>query len=199
MTAHVQQTFTFPLARWAPTQPATIDPTLDLCSRYPLRMGGQRQCEIRSLPDTSTHDQHWESNPRPSDLERPYPLGTCSQHYRKHNLFAMEVIISSALLCSSQALTTNSQEPCQTLTRALREGRSQTRQFITSILPRCMIWRVSHPVMLLPTKYPQTTNRHIPSTQRAKTATKGESDPDHYQNLITSSFYHLGPLYKLSL
>ena len=71
MTTHVQQTlpFTFPVARWAPMQPATIDPTLDLCTRYPLQLGGPRQCGIRSLPDTSTHSQHWESNPRPSDLE----------------------------------------------------------------------------------------------------------------------------------
>ena len=61
--------FTFPLARWAPTQRATIDPTLDLCTRYPLRLGGPRQCGIQSLPDTSTHGQHWELNPRPSDLE----------------------------------------------------------------------------------------------------------------------------------
>ena len=50
-------------------QPAPIDPTLDLCTRYPLRLGGLRQCEIRSLPNTSTHGQHWETNPRPSDLE----------------------------------------------------------------------------------------------------------------------------------
>ena len=61
--------FTFPLARWAPMQPATVDPTLDLCTRYPLRVGGPRQCWIQSLPDTSTCGQHWESNPRPSDLE----------------------------------------------------------------------------------------------------------------------------------
>ena len=46
-----------------------IDPTLDLCTRYPLRLGGPRQYRIQSLPDTSTHGQHWESNPRPSDLE----------------------------------------------------------------------------------------------------------------------------------
>ena len=32
-------------------------------TRYPL--GGQRQYGMRSLPDTSTHDQQWESNPRP--------------------------------------------------------------------------------------------------------------------------------------
>ena len=61
--------FTFPLARWVPMQPATIDPTLDLCTRYPLRLGGPRQCRIRSLHDTSTRGQHWESNQRPSDLE----------------------------------------------------------------------------------------------------------------------------------
>ena len=52
--------FTSPLARWAPTQPVTIDPTLDMCTRYPLRLGGLRQCGIRSLPDTSTHGQYWE-------------------------------------------------------------------------------------------------------------------------------------------
>ena len=34
-------------------QPATIDPTLDLCTRYPLRLGGPRQCGIQSL-------QHWQ-------------------------------------------------------------------------------------------------------------------------------------------
>ena len=61
--------FTFPLARWVPMQPVTNDPTLDLCTRYPLRLGGPRQCGIQSLPDTSTLGQHWESNPRPSDLE----------------------------------------------------------------------------------------------------------------------------------
>ena len=51
------------------TADETIDPILDLCARYPLQMGGPRQCGIRSLPGTSTHDYHWESNPRPSDLE----------------------------------------------------------------------------------------------------------------------------------
>ena len=28
-----------------------------------------RQYGIRNLPDSPTHGQHWESNPRPSDLE----------------------------------------------------------------------------------------------------------------------------------
>ena len=39
-------------------QPATIDPTLDQGTRYPLRLCGPRQCGIRSLPNTSTHGQH---------------------------------------------------------------------------------------------------------------------------------------------
>ena len=49
-------------------QLATIDPTLDLCARYPLWLGGPRQCGIWSLPDTAMHGQHWESSPRSSDL-----------------------------------------------------------------------------------------------------------------------------------
>ena len=60
-------TFSWQL-RWAPMQPAIIDPTLDLCTRYPLRLGGPRQYGMWSLPDTSNHDQCWESNPRPSVL-----------------------------------------------------------------------------------------------------------------------------------
>ena len=68
--------FTFALARWAPMQPATINPTLDLCTRYPLWLGGPRQCGIRSLPDTSTCGQHWESTPDLLILSAmPYPLG----------------------------------------------------------------------------------------------------------------------------
>ena len=49
-------------------QPATTDPTLDLCTRYPLWLGGPGQCGIQSLPDTFKHGQPWELNPRP-DLE----------------------------------------------------------------------------------------------------------------------------------
>ena len=30
---------------------------------------GQGQYGMKRLPDTSTHDQQWESNARPSDLE----------------------------------------------------------------------------------------------------------------------------------
>ena len=61
VTTHVLQTLP-PLPVGA-QQPATIDPTLDLRTRYPLWLGGLRQSGIRSLPDTSTHSQHWESNP----------------------------------------------------------------------------------------------------------------------------------------
>ena len=50
-------------------QPATINPTLYLSTRYTLWLGGLPQCEIQSLPDTSAHGQHIESNPRPSDLK----------------------------------------------------------------------------------------------------------------------------------
>ena len=64
---HVLQTLP-PLAAGA-QQHVIIDPTLDLCTRYPLWLGGLRLCGIRSLPDTSTHGQYWESKPRPSDLE----------------------------------------------------------------------------------------------------------------------------------
>ena len=32
-------------------------------------MGGQKQYGMRNEPDTSTHDQQWELNPRPSDLK----------------------------------------------------------------------------------------------------------------------------------
>ena len=37
-------------------------------TRYPSLLDGQRQYGMRSLPDTSTHNQQWELNPRPSDL-----------------------------------------------------------------------------------------------------------------------------------
>ena len=38
--------FTFPLARWVPMQPAPIDPTSDLCTRYLLWLVEPRQCGI---------------------------------------------------------------------------------------------------------------------------------------------------------
>ena len=66
----------FPLARWAPMQPATIDPTLDLCTRYPLWLGGPRQCGIRSF---ARHFHTPNTGNRTPDLLilslMPYPLG----------------------------------------------------------------------------------------------------------------------------
>ena len=64
VTTRVLQTLP-PLAVGA-QQPATIDPTLDPTWS---NLGGPMWCGIQSLPDTSMHGQHWESNPRPSDLE----------------------------------------------------------------------------------------------------------------------------------
>ena len=43
--------------------------TLLILNRYPLLLGGQGQCGMRSLPDTSTHDRQWGSNTNPLDLE----------------------------------------------------------------------------------------------------------------------------------
>ena len=42
-------------------------------TRYPLLLGGQRQHRMRSLPDTSTHDQQCESNPTPLDSGHMFP------------------------------------------------------------------------------------------------------------------------------
>ena len=39
-------------------------------------LSGQRQHGLRSLPDTSTHDQKWELKPRPFDLESNWIVQT---------------------------------------------------------------------------------------------------------------------------
>ena len=62
--SHVLQTFTFPPGSGHLRPPAAIDPTLDLCTRYPLQLGGPRQCGIQSFPNTSAHAQHRELDPR---------------------------------------------------------------------------------------------------------------------------------------
>ena len=62
--------YIFSLAKWAPVQPATIDLTLDLCTRYPLQLGRPSQCEIRIFPD---YDQCCKSNPKPFDFESNTP------------------------------------------------------------------------------------------------------------------------------
>ena len=51
---------------------------------------------MRSLPDTSTHGQHWESNSMPSDLEsNPNPLG----HMLLITSLAKEVMFWVTLVC----------------------------------------------------------------------------------------------------
>ena len=57
-----------------------LDLTLGLCTRHPLQLGELRQCGMQSLPGTSTHDQHWESNPRPFD-SKSSALSTCAHMY----------------------------------------------------------------------------------------------------------------------
>ena len=47
---NIYQTLPFPLARIARNAAATIDPTLNLCTRYPLLLGGQRQCGYKACP-----------------------------------------------------------------------------------------------------------------------------------------------------
>ena len=109
----------------------------------------------------------------------------------------MEVSSSSALSCGSEALTANSQEPCQTLTSTQRGQISEKAVHYLHIAQMYDL-EFSYPVILLPTKYDKTKS-DIPSTQRVKTSTKGELWFRSNQNLITSSFYHPGPLYKISL
>lgn len=61
-------------------QPATIDPTNDLFTRYPLQLCDTRQLGMGILFDTSTNDQQWESDPRPqwtlspTSYIYPFPL-----------------------------------------------------------------------------------------------------------------------------
>ena len=43
------------------------------CTRYPSLLSRPREYGMRSLPDTSTHDQHWKSNLGPFDLESNVP------------------------------------------------------------------------------------------------------------------------------
>ena len=46
-----QRTLLYPLAMISAYMlPATIDPTLNLCTRYPLLLGGQRQCGFKACP-----------------------------------------------------------------------------------------------------------------------------------------------------
>ena len=67
MTTHVSTNFGKVIAN------AACNYWPNLCIWYQLHLGEPRQCGIRSLPNTSTHDLCWEPNPRPSDLGSPTP------------------------------------------------------------------------------------------------------------------------------
>ena len=74
VTTHVLQIFP-PLAVGT-QQPARIDPTLDLCTRYPLQLGGLAQCEIGSLPTLLNTVNTGNRSPDLLILNpMPYPLG----------------------------------------------------------------------------------------------------------------------------
>ena len=43
---------------------AAVDPTLDLCTRYPLMLGGQRQCGFKACPRLLTWPAQQELGPQ---------------------------------------------------------------------------------------------------------------------------------------
>ena len=71
---------------------ATIDLTMDLCS---IRLGGLSQCEMQSLPDTSTHDWQCESNSKPFNLQWDAlpPLGNMPTIYKLKGMDTLTVLI----------------------------------------------------------------------------------------------------------
>ena len=79
--------FTFPLAVGA-CGSLQLDPTLDLCTRYPLRLDGPRQCGIPSFP-TLLHMAS--TGNRTPDLlilsPTSYPLGHMLPHWQHTMLF----------------------------------------------------------------------------------------------------------------
>ena len=79
----------------APMHPTTIATTLDLCTMFPLRLGGPRQCGIQSLPDTSTHGQHLKSNPRPSTALSTWPHATTGLTKKKKKCHCKLVSLST--------------------------------------------------------------------------------------------------------
>ena len=58
VTTHARQTL--PRLAVGTQQPSTNDLTLAVCTRYPLWLGGSRQCGIRSLSNAYTHGHYWE-------------------------------------------------------------------------------------------------------------------------------------------
>ena len=70
----------FALARWKCSLQLLIQPWICAPGTH-YGLGERSHSGIQSLPDNFTHDQHWESNPRPSDLgvQCPVHLVICSQ------------------------------------------------------------------------------------------------------------------------
>ena len=77
---NIHRSLPFPLARLA--QNSTVDPTLNLCTRYPLLLGGHRQCGFKAfsrlLHITATAGIKHE-NPR-SRVQCLNRSATCSMH-----------------------------------------------------------------------------------------------------------------------
>ena len=116
-------------------QPATIEPTLDLCTRYPLRLVGLRQCGIWSLPGTSTYGQHWESNPRPSFCN-DYHWPTCNS---LQELWTVDCrIILEQMLTTLTTILTNFSSTCQPLIRAHQWSRQGLQVFYVG--GTCYFW-----------------------------------------------------------
>ena len=85
-------------------QPATIlIQTLALCTRYPVRLGGPRQCGIWSLPDISTHGQH-EPQTFWSWGQRPIHLATCSPNSLHIMIVSMNQIVAVNKLIKMKAV-----------------------------------------------------------------------------------------------
>ena len=97
------------------------------------------------------------------------------------------------LSCGSEALTTNSQEPCQTLTSTQRGQISEKAVHYLHIAQMYGLESSDAPSHQIRPKVIFQALRERKPLQRVNRVS------DHNQNLITSSFYHPGPLYKISL
>ena len=81
-------------------------------TRYPLLLGGQRHHGMRSLPDTFTHDQQWESNPRPSDLKCNALLDMSNNKLKNlHGRFVPQQPLSSDSNVRSTSSTNRNESP----------------------------------------------------------------------------------------
>ena len=71
-----------------PMQPAAVDTTFDLSTRYPLGLDGARHFGMQSLSDTAAYDQRWESDFR-SQVRFPIHLTTANNLHKSRctNMF----------------------------------------------------------------------------------------------------------------